>query len=586
MGTTQSDYKVKFEGVTRTVIDKYGRVYLNFEPGNQWYVDSGVGSSANDGKTWGTALDTIKNALAKATASNSDVIWVAPGHTETISSATSLALNKAGVTIIGLGGGAMRPTLTFSATASNIPISAASVHLENILCVASVDSIVAGITISAADVTLKNIEWRDVTDKEAILAILTTAAADRLTIDGFFHNGFVTGNACTAAIRLVGVDSAEIKNCRFHGNYGTAIIEFHTTKCTKIDIMNCIFEETGTTDFSKNVVDTVTGSTWYCNGYDLAAGQSFGGGSGAALAGVDVSSVATDVTTLKNVLYDTTGIASWAAGAAPANGVSIAEALRFIYDGLMGATGLAAFPAAAVAANDVSMAEVLRATQEAVINGTGAAMPANQSLYDLLAGTGGIATFPAAAVPGNNVSLAEVIRDIWDSLRNGTGGSEPGTNRSIIDEIRGSAINYGSKNYLAVTADMSSATWNTAATHELFTVTGTVRMRIVAECTTNCTSSGGGATICMGVENATNSFISATGEDDIDAGDIWCDATPTETNGDTSSLMLDKIVAGGLDVGYEIAGEAFTEGSITFHCWYEAISSTGAVAAGAGGAMV
>jgi hypothetical protein len=292
--------------VERTVVDKYGRVYLNFEPGNQYYVDSGVGSSANDGKTWGKTLDTVKNALAKVTASNGDVIWVAPGHTETIDSATDLAINKAGVTIIGLGNGSLRPTFTFSSTdnGANIPISVASVHLENILCICNDDGLTAGITISGPDCILKNVEWRDVTDVEAALAILTTAAADRLTIDGFFHNGYTGGNACTDAIRLVGVDSALIKNCRFHGNYGTAVIEFHTTACTKIDILDCVFNETGTTDLSKNVVDTVTGSTWFVKGYDLAAGCDFSGGSGAALAKDDISAVSTAVAAIQTDLGD------------------------------------------------------------------------------------------------------------------------------------------------------------------------------------------------------------------------------------------------------------------------------------------
>jgi hypothetical protein len=503
MGTTMSDYKVKYGNDVRTVIDKYGRVYLNFEPGNQYFVNSATGSSAKDGKTWGNALNTVKNALAKVTASNGDVIWVAPGHAETISSATSMALNKAGVTIIGLGYGAMRPTFTFSETASNIPISAASVWLENILCVANVDQIVAGITISAADCTLKNVEWRDVTDKEAILSILTTSAADRLTIDGFYHNGFVTGDACTDAIRLVGVDTGFITNSKFLGNYGTAIIEFHTTACTKILIDNCLFCETGTSNYTKNVVDTVTGSTWYCNAYDLVAGKAIGGGSGAALSAVDVTSVSSALSTLQ--------------------------------------------------------AEI--------------------------SGAAGLTSFPASAAPANGVSLAEAIRDIWDVLRNGTGGSEPGTNRSIIDCIRGGAINYNNTSYLAVSADLSNVTWNTQASHEVFTVTGAVRMRIMIECTSTLTDAGNGGTVQMGVEGATNAWIASSDSDNVVAGSVWADNTPGDTNGNFSSLLLDKIVAGGLDVGYEIGGEALTGGTLVFHCWWEPLNATGAVAAGAGGAL-
>lgn len=207
-----------------------------------------------------------------------------------------------------------------------------------------------------------------------------------------------------------------------------------------------------------------------------------------------------------------------------------------------------------------------------------------------VSGTGGVVTYPAAAAPANGVSLAEVLRDLWDVVRNGTGGSEPGTNRSIIDEIKGSALNYNAVNYLAVTADMTSATWNTVASHEVFTVTGMVRMRVLVECTGTLTDSSDTATIQLGVEGATNAWIGSTGaagsgSATISAGEIWMDTSPTETNANFSSAVLDKVVAGGLDVGYEIGTAALTGGTLVFHCWWEPLNATGAVAAGAGGTL-
>jgi hypothetical protein len=576
-------------GNERKVIDTNGNFFYGFQAGNQYFVDSGAtgASDSNDGLSWGSALATLDAAIGKCTANNGDIIWVAPGHTETYSTTgAKVTIDVAGVTIIGLGTGAARPVFNFGHTGATWTISANSAYLMNLVFYTTVDQVVTFATISGHSCTFVDIETRDQTDKEVVDAFITTAAADHLTVIRHFHNGYVDGDANARVWKLVGCNNALFEACRFMTKVTTAVINFVGTACSNIIVKDSSFLVTSTTNYSKTVVDTVTGSTWeVTNCFDMGAGKLFGGGSGASLAGVDVSAVAADVTTLKNVLYDTTGIASWANGAAPGNGVSLAEAIRYIADALCGTVGLATFPAAAVAANDVSMAEVLRAVQEAVINGTGAAMPTNQSLYDLLAGSGGIKTFPAAAVPANDVSLAEVIRDIWDSLRNGTGGSEPGTNRSIIDEIRGSAINYGAKNYLSVSVDMTSATWNTVATHELFTVTGAVRMRIMAEVTSDCTSGGGTATIKLGVEGATGTWISATGEDDLDNGDIWFDATPTETNGNFSSLVLDKVVAGGLDVGYEIENEAFTQGAIVFHCWWEGLNATGAVAAGAGGVL-
>lgn len=131
---------------------------------------------------------------------------------------------------------------------------------------------------------------------------------------------------------------------------------------------------------------------------------------------------------------------------------------------------------------------------------------------------------------------------------------------------------------------MSSATWNTQASHEVFTVTGLVRLRMWVECTTNLASAGDAAQLQLGVEGATNAFIAATNEDALDANDIWYDATPTVVYDTAANSILDYVV-NGLDVGYEITGEALTAGALTFHCAWDALNSTGNVAAGAGGSL-
>ena len=55
--------------------------------------------------------------------------------------------------------------------------------------------------------------------------------------------------------------------------------------------------------------------------------------------------------------------------------------------------------------------------------------------------------------------------------------------------------------------------------------------------------------------------------------------------GNVSSLILDKIVSGGLDVGYEITGAALTGGVLVFHCVWVPQDGDGLVEAGAGGAL-
>ena len=285
--------EVRNPHLERTLKGAIGSAMLDIK-GATFYVDSNNGADTSGGLSWDNALATVDAAVNLCVANRGDLILIAPNHAETFADATGLVLDVDGINIVGVGVGTDRPTFTFStAITANIPLSADNVYIENILCLANFDSITSGITISGTDCILKNIEWRDTTDIEAVTAINLEDTANRTTIDGFFHNGFVTGDACDTAISIDGVDGVLITNCAFLGNYATAIVEFVTAACTNVIIEKSIFLETGTTNYSKNVIDTITGSVWSAEGFDIGAGSRFSGGSGAALAGDDVSAIST-----------------------------------------------------------------------------------------------------------------------------------------------------------------------------------------------------------------------------------------------------------------------------------------------------
>ena len=374
--------------------------------GDSYYVDSNTGSDTDDGLTWDTALATLNTAFGKCTANNGDVVFVAPGHAEDVVSAGAIACSKAGITVICLGSGADRPTFTFkTVVGADFDITGASFKMVNFIGKAGLDGLTNPLHVAAADCFL-DFEWQDGSATvEALRAVLTTASADRFKAN-IKYRGFTAGDACVNAVRLVGVDTAEI-NIDAYGKASTCWVEFHTTACTNVKV-NGILHNSGTTDGSKNVIATVTGSTWWADIFDFAAGSRYTGGSAASIASDDISSITA-------ALYGTDGIVTWPSPAAPGNGVSLAEAVRYIADALLGATGIAAFPAGAAAANDVSLAEVIRYIQENIIRGAGTALPDAQSLYDLLAGANGIAAWPVAAAPGNGVSLAEAIRYIVET---------------------------------------------------------------------------------------------------------------------------------------------------------------------------
>ena len=140
------------------------------------------------------------------------------------------------------------------------------------------------------------------------------------------------------------------------------------------------------------------------------------------------------------------------------------------------------------------------------------------------------------------------------------------------------------KNYLPVTVDFSSATWNTVATHELFTVTGLVRVQIIPECTEDLVA-GAGGTISLGIEGGTTAMNTATLFSLIDSNDLWLDET-TPSPLFSSTELIDKIINNN-DIGFEIATNAFTDGTMIFHCWWEPLNQTtpGTVVAGAGGTL-
>lgn len=84
---------------------------------------------------------TIDAAIGSCVAGRGDIIYVMPGHTEAVT-VSSLAFDVAGVSIIGLGNGASKPTLTFSATDSRINVTAANGKFKNLRLEAGVGQVV------------------------------------------------------------------------------------------------------------------------------------------------------------------------------------------------------------------------------------------------------------------------------------------------------------------------------------------------------------------------------------------------------------------------------------------------------------
>lgn len=186
---------------------------------------------------------TIDAAIGMCTANRGDVIFVAPGHTETVTNG-SIACDVAGVSIIGLGFGSMKPTLTFSATNSKINVTAPDCKFQNFRITAGIGDVVTAFlhattaqntqyldlefyatstynfincfTLGAANIS-DGCRWERnylrTADAGQLALCITSAAHNDLK----FYNNYVVHNAAAAGLLTAG--AAELLGLDVRGNF-------------------------------------------------------------------------------------------------------------------------------------------------------------------------------------------------------------------------------------------------------------------------------------------------------------------------------------------------------------------------------
>lgn len=110
----------------------------------------------------------------------------------------------------------------------------------------------------------------------------------------------------------------------------------------------------------------------------------------------------------------------------------------------------------------------------------------------------------------------------------------------------------------------------------IFTVTGTVKAKVIGICTT--TLSGASATVEVGVTGTTAGIIAQTSANDIDVNEIWHDASP-DASVEAESVMAEKIVANGLDIQGLVGTANIVSGVIKFLCLWRPLSVDGNIVA-------
>lgn len=179
-----------------------------YPSGSIFYVHASTGT---DGAGYGRHPDapvaTLDYAVGLCTANKGDVIFLMPGHAENIASATALTLDVAGVRVVGLGYGTLRPTITITtAVDATWNITAANCWVENVLVVSQFANIASAMTVGAlADgLTLKRMEFRNTSViLGALIQISIAAACADVTIDGLRFIEVAAGGLTAPATNVI-----------------------------------------------------------------------------------------------------------------------------------------------------------------------------------------------------------------------------------------------------------------------------------------------------------------------------------------------------------------------------------------------
>ncbi len=226
-----------------------GMPLLQMQPGQVFFVSNSTvlnpqekgGSDSNRG-TFLAPFATLDYAINTACVSGrGDIVFVGPGHRETISNATTLKLNCGGVAVIGLGAGNMRPTFILdTATTANIPVRSANNTLQNLLFLhnfADIASVFTGISASTTASVAAS-----ATSGEGVLTVTVLGSGTVYVGAAIAGTGVVPGTTILGQISGTtgGVGTYRVSNATVVAS--TTI----TTLTSDLSIDNCEFRDLST----------------------------------------------------------------------------------------------------------------------------------------------------------------------------------------------------------------------------------------------------------------------------------------------------------------------------------------------------
>lgn len=202
--------------------------------GNVFFVDSGNaqaadGSAATDPNK---PAATVDGAIGKCTANNGDLIIVMPGHAESLTTDGQITLDVAGVSVIGLGQGMTRPTFTYDLAAGSVIISASNCRWSNMVHVASVASVLNGITMNGTSQhnEIDNCRfWFDATGLEFVTMIQVGDGATASSDYAYIHDNWFEAEDIDGAGSAVLIDDSDFTMVSHNlatGDFNSVVFDF------------------------------------------------------------------------------------------------------------------------------------------------------------------------------------------------------------------------------------------------------------------------------------------------------------------------------------------------------------------------
>lgn len=233
---------------------------------NPWahvrYVDSShsqASDSGNDGYNPAKPYATLDQACTDA--DDGDVIVVGPGHAESIIAAGDVTISADNVTVMGVGRGASRPTLTVdTASTADLVVSGGGCRLINLNLVAGLDGVDDLLSISGADCHILGCRLSGDATYQYDYAISATSSVDlRVEACEFFSE---TPSA-QAGISLTGATRPAIINCHFVGDWNLGCISAAVTPFTRALIVGNYMQNANASDTCISTPATSTGFVAY-----------------------------------------------------------------------------------------------------------------------------------------------------------------------------------------------------------------------------------------------------------------------------------------------------------------------------------